>query len=306
MTSTTGSSVLVGIETGGTKIVCRVVDDAGRILTETRFPTVTPERVVKTLVGTIEAAVPRGAAIGGVGIASFGPVVVDPASPDVGRMLATPKAGWTGFNLTQAIKAALATPVVIDTDVNAAALAEQTLGAGRGLHTVAYVTVGTGIGGGLVVDGRTLKGGLHPEIGHLFVRRASEDTHPSGCNFHADCVEGLTAGPALRARLGGWSLEEAPEVRALVCNYLGQLCASLLLAWSPQKIVLGGGVMAAPGLVSEIEARMRLELNGYGAATVADSRPYLAAAELEHAGLEGALIMARTLFQSTLNGRPHD
>ncbi len=292
MTSTPG--VLVGIETGGTKILCRVIDEAGRTLTETRFPTVTPERVVDTLVATIHAAAPTGARIVGVGIASFGPVIVDPTSPHVGQMLATPKAGWAGFNLARALETRLATPVVIDTDVNAAALAEQVLGAGRGFNSVAYVTVGTGIGGGLVIDGRTLKGGLHPEIGHLVVRRVEGDVTPSACGFHADCVEGLTAGPALAARLGGRAIEDAPEVRALVCDYLGQLCASLLLAWSPQKIIMGGGVMSTPGLMAEIEAGMRVELNHYGASIVAEAAPYIVAAALEHSGLEGALLMART------------
>jgi len=291
--------VLVGIETGGTKILCRVIDGTGRTLTETRFPTVTPERVVETLVATIKAAVPAGAQISGVGIASFGPVIVDPASPDVGRMLATPKAGWTGFNLARVLERRLEAPTTIDTDVNAAALAEQTLGAGRGLHTVAYVTVGTGIGGGLVIDGQTLKGGLHPEIGHLAMRRATGDEHPSACRFHPDCVEGLTAGPAIGMRLGGGRLDEAPQVRAIICDYLGQLAASLLLAWSPQKIILGGGVMSTPGLLPEIESRMKLELNDYGASVVAERSPYIIAAALEHAGLEGALIMARSASQPT-------
>ena len=299
-------SVLVGIETGGTKIVCKVIDDTGRILTETRFPNASPARVVDTLIATILAALPRGSRVAGVGIASFGPVIVDPVSPDVGLMLATPKAGWTGFNLTRALQTHLKAPVVIDTDVNAAALAEQTVGAGRGLHTVAYVTVGTGIGGGLVVDGRTLKGGLHPEIGHLPVRRAKGDAHPSVCDFHGDCVEGLAAGPALRMRLGGRQLENAPEVRALVCEYLGQLAASLLLAWSPQRIILGGGVMSTPGLLSEIEARMRRDLNNYGALAVAERSPYVVAAALEHAGLEGAMIMARDASQSVLGGASKD
>lgn len=262
-------------------------------MSDVRISTTMPDKVADTLVATVLAALPAGVRVAGVGIASFGPVIVDPSSPDVGRMLATPKPGWTGFNLARVLAARLAAPVVIDTDVNAAALAEQSLGAGSGLHSLAYVTVGTGIGGGLVIDGRTLKGGLHPEIGHLSVRRAQGDLQPSACQFHSACVEGLTAGPALRARLGGRALEEASDVRALVCDYLGQLCAALLLAWSPQAIVFGGGVMSTPGLLPQIEARMRLELNNYGAVAVAESSPYLAAAKLEHAGLEGALIMAR-------------
>lgn len=292
--------IFVGIETGGTKIVCRIVDEAGRTLTETRFPTVTPDRVVDTLIGTIEAAVPAGAKVAGIGIASFGPVIVDPASPNVGQMLATTKAGWTGFNLMRALSDRLEAPARIDTDVSVAAVAEQALGAGRGLHSVAYVTVGTGIGGGLAIDGRTLKGALHPEIGHIPMRRAEGDDLVSVCGFHPSCVEGLSAGPAVSLRLAGRTLADAPEVRAMVCDYLGQLCATLLLTWSPQRIVLGGGVMSTPGLIPEIEARMRLELNGYGAAIVAETPGYLAAAELEHAGLEGALIMAR---EATRDGR---
>lgn len=293
MSEPLSSPVFVAIETGGTKIICRVVDEAGRTLAETRFATVTPERVLDTLIGAVETAVPAGGRIGGVGIASFGPVIVDPASPDVGRMLATTKAGWSGFNLLRALGDRLQAPVRIDTDVNAAALAEQALGAGRGLHTVAYVTVGTGIGGGLAIDGRTLKGGLHPEIGHIPLRRRPDDAQPSVCGFHAACAEGLAAGPAVGLRLAGRSLTDAAEVRALVADYLGQVCATLLLTWSPQRIVLGGGVMSTPGLIPEIDARMRGELNGYGAGVVAEAPGYLAAAELEDAGLEGALIMAR-------------
>lgn len=295
MTATASSPVFVGIETGGTKIVCRVIDGSGRTLTETRFPTTTPDRVVETLIGAIKAAVPEAREIRGIGVASFGPVIVDPTSPDVGQMLATTKPGWSGFNLGRALAERIDAPVTIDTDVNAAALAEQAIGAGRGLHTVAYVTIGTGIGGGLAVNGRTLKGALHPEIGHIAVRRADDDGQASVCGFHPACVEGLAAGPAVALRLAGRSLSDAPEIRALVSDYLGQLCATLLLTWSPQRIVMGGGVMSTPGLIAEIEARMRLELNGYGAGVVAQAPGYLVAAELEHAGLEGALIMAREI-----------
>lgn len=299
MTTPQNSPVFVGIETGGTKIVCRVVDDAGRTLTETRFPTVTPDRVLDTLIGTIEAALPAESRLAGVGIASFGPVIVDPASADVGRMLATTKAGWSDFNLVRALTDRLNAPVGIDTDVNAAALAEQVLGAGRGLHTVAYVTVGTGIGGGLAIGGHSLKGALHPEIGHIPLRRADDDDQPSVCGFHPACAEGLAAGPAVGQRLAGRTLTEATEIRTLVADYLGQVCATLLLTWSPQRIVLGGGVMSTPGLIAEIETRMHRELNGYGAGIVAEAPRYLAAAELEHAGLEGALIMARTVAKAS-------
>lgn len=287
--------VFVGVETGGTKILCRVVSGDGKVLADVRFATGEPEAAVAELLRTVRSVTPDGARIAGIGLASFGPVVVDPTAADYGAMLATTKPGWSGFNLGRRLSEALDAPAVIDTDVNVAAVAEQAIGAGRGVHTVAYVTVGTGIGGGLAIGGRTLKGGLHPEIGHFRVRRAENDPTPSRCGFHPDCAEGLAAGPALGDRLNGRRLEDAAEVRALAADYLGQLCATLLLAWSPQRIVLGGGVMGTVGLISEIEARMRLELNGYGASVVAGEGGYLVPAELENAGLEGALIMAREI-----------
>ena len=281
-------SVFFAVETGGTKIVWRIEDAAGVVLDEGRFATGRPEAAVETLV-----AAAGNRTVAGLGVASFGPLVVDPASPDRGLMLATPKPGWTGFNLSKTLAERLQAPFAVDTDVNAAAVAEARLGAGRGVRAVAYVTVGTGIGGGLCVDGRTLKGALHPEIGHMFVRRADGDVQPSACPFHPDCAEGLAAGPAVQARLAGRRLEEADEVRAVTADYLGQLVAGLVFAWSPDRIVMGGGVMSTPGLIAEVEAAARRRINGYGASVVMGEGGYLVAAEREHAGLDGAMLMAR-------------
>lgn len=282
--------VFFAVETGGTKIVWRIVDAAGVVLDEGRFATGRPEAAVEALVA---AAAER--PVAGLGVASFGPLVVDPSSPQRGLMLATPKPGWTGFNLSRTLADRLGAPFAVDTDVNAAAVAEARLGAGRGARAVAYVTVGTGIGGGLCVDGQTLKGALHPEIGHLFVRRAEGDVQPSACPFHADCVEGLAAGPAVQARLAGRRLEDADEVRAVVADYLGQLVAGLVFAWAPDRIVFGGGVMSTPGLIIEVEAAARRRVNGYGSAVVMGEGGYLVAAEREHAGLDGAMLMAQDL-----------
>lgn len=282
--------VFFAVETGGTKIVWRIVDAAGVVLDEGRFATGRPEAAVEALVA---AAAER--PVAGLGVASFGPLVVDPASPQRGLMLATPKPGWTGFNLSRNLADRLDAPFAVDTDVNAAAVAEARLGAGRGARAVAYVTVGTGIGGGLCVDGQTLKGALHPEIGHLFVRRAEGDVQASACPFHADCVEGLAAGPAVQARLAGRGLEDADAVRAVVADYLGQLVAGLVFAWAPDRIVFGGGVMSTPGLIAEVEAAARRRVNGYGSAVVMGEGGYLVAAEREHAGLDGAMLMARDL-----------
>lgn len=282
--------VFLAVETGGTKIVWRVEDAAGATLDQGRFPTGRPEDAVEALVAAVE-----GREVAAVGMASFGPLVVDADAADYGRMLATPKPGWAGFNLAGTVARRLDARFAADTDVNAAAVAEQRLGAGRGSRAVAYVTVGTGIGGGLCVDGRTLKGGLHPEIGHLFVRRRQGDAQASACPFHDDCVEGLAAGPAVQARLAGRRLEETEAVRAEVADYLGQMIAGLVLAWSPERIVMGGGVMSTPGLIAEVEAEARRWLNGYGAGVVMGDGGYLVPAALADAGLEGAMLMARAV-----------
>ncbi|MBD3836435.1 ROK family protein [Brevundimonas sp.] len=280
--------VFLAVETGGTKIVWRLADAAGAVLDEGRFPTGRPEDAVEALVAAVADR-----QVAALGVASFGPVVADPASDDYGRMLPTPKPGWAGFNLARTLSQRLDAPYGVDTDVNAAARAEAALGAGRGARAVAYVTVGTGIGGGLVVEGRTLKGALHPEIGHLFVRRAPGDVQASACPFHDDCVEGLAAGPAVQARLAGRRLEEADEIRAFVADYLGQLVAALVFAWAPDRIMFGGGVMSTPGLLAEVEFAARRAVAGYGSAVVMGAAGYLVPAALEHAGLEGALLMAR-------------
>jgi fructokinase len=242
VTGGSSRSLFAGVETGGTKLLCRVVTENGEVLGNARFATGAPDKAAVDLSSAIRSMLRPGDTLRAVGLASFGPIRVDPTAPDHGRILATAKLGWSNFDLRGALEQALGAPVAVDTDVNAAALAEQRIGAARGLSTAAYVTVGTGIGGGLAVEGRTLKGGLHPEIGHLRLRRLQGDVLPSRCPFHDDCAEGLAAGPAVQARLDGRSLDTAPEVRATVTAYLAQLFEILVLTWSPQAIVLGGGV----------------------------------------------------------------
>ncbi|QXQ07931.1 ROK family protein [Sphingosinicellaceae bacterium] len=282
------------VETGGTKILCRVVDDAGAVLAEGQWPTTTPDAAADAIVGCIAAALPAGVRLAGVGIAAFGPLIIDPASPRCGLMLQTPKPGWSGSNLRAGLADRLGVPVAVDTDVNAAAVAEQRLGAGRGLPSVAYLTVGTGIGAGLATGGRSLAGALHPEVGHVRLIRAPGDDFESCCPFHAECAEGLAAGPAISRRLGpGRTLADAPEVAGLVADYLGQLIGVLVLAWSPHRVVLGGGVMKTPGLIAAVDAALRRSIGKYGVGTTLEAPDFLIAARLSHAGLEGALLMAR-------------
>lgn len=296
------SRTWLAIETGGTKLLARLVrGDA--VVADARWPTTTPEAAEAALLGFVDGALPGGAALAGAGIAAFGPVVVDPAAANYGEVLATPKPGWSGANLRAALARRLGVPVAVDTDVNAAALAEQRSGAGQGCPSVAYVTVGTGIGAGLARASGTLTGALHPEMGHVPVLRAPGDATPSACPFHPSCVEGLAAGPAVQRRLAGRALADSPDDFAMIASYLGQLFATIVLAWSPHRIVAGGGVLTTPGLRAAAAARMTAALGGYGVGAAARAPDFVAAPMLEHAGLEGALILARTAATKPAEGR---
>jgi len=289
--------VFVGIETGGTKILARIVDTRDRVLAEGRWPTTSPEAALEALTTFIAGAIP-GRSLAGIGIAAFGPVVCDELSQDYGRILNTPKSNWSGSNLRAGLAARFGVPVVIDTDVNAAARAEWQRGAGQGVRCLAYVTVGTGIGGGFVVDGRPLHGALHPEIGHIRLTRRDGDDSPSVCPFHPNCAEGLTAGPAIARRLGiDRTLSNAPTILDLVAGYLGELAASLVLCWSPERIIWGGGVMTAPGLLERLRGSLAQSLAGYGVGEAALAPDFCTLPALVDSGLEGALLMARALSQ---------
>lgn len=290
--------MIAGIETGGTKLLARICTLDGEPVAEGRWPTGSADQATSDLLPFL-TDLPAGSRLAAIGLAAFGPLIVDPASPDYGLMLATTKPGWTGSNLRKSLETRLGVPVAVDTDVNAAAIAEQRSGAGQGLASVAYVTVGTGIGCGLAMNGQSLKGTLHAEAGHLPVIRLPRDDLPSACPFHPHCAEGLAAGPAVRRRLGeGRELTDDPALIELVADYLGQLGASLVLAWSPHRIVWGGGVVAAAAMVPQIEQRMRSALGGYGVGPAAAEPGFCAPATLEHAGLEGALLMARRLVEA--------
>lgn len=279
----------LGVETGGTRIRARIIDADGAAIAERSWMTTTPAEATAAI-----AAFVGDRSIAGAGIAAFGPLVVDPASPDYGKTLDTPKPHWAGSNLRAALADRLGCPVAVDSDVNAAAVAEQALGAGRGFTSVAYVTVGTGIGAGLALNGRSLVGALHPEVGHVAMIRLAGDDMVSACPFHANCAEGLAAGPAVGRRLAGRAtLAEAPELLPVIAHYLGQLFAALVYSWSPQCIVAGGGVLSTPGLREASAAALREALGGYGVGPRATAPDFVRAPELADAGLEGALLAAR-------------
>lgn len=288
--------LVAGVETGGTKILARICPfEGGEAVAERRWETGSADQAAADL-GAFLSDLPNNGRLLAVGMAAFGPLVIDPTSPNYGRMLPTPKPGWADSNLRAALQARLGVPVAVDTDVNAAAIAEQALGAGGGQPSVAYVTVGTGIGAGLAILGQCLKGALHPEAGHLRLVRRSDDDALSACPFHSDCAEGLVAGPAVRRRLGeGRGLVGDAALIDLVADYLGQLAAALVLTWSPCRIVWGGGVIKAAPIIPLIQEKMRATLGGYGVGSAVEQPDFCVPAKLENAGLEGALLMAREL-----------
>ena len=256
--------VFAGVELGGTKGIALVWRD-GEIIERHRVPTTDPEQTLGALADRL-AGHPLRDGFAGLGIASFGPVRLDPAAADYGRILATTKPGWSGARVREMLTRAVACPVAIDSDVNAAALAEHRWGAGQGCSSLVYLTIGTGVGGGIVIDGRPVHGALHPELGHLRLRRAAGDPFAGACSFHGDCIEGLISGPALAARFGGSIHDAAPDDprRDFLAADLAQLFAALILTLAPQKILVGGGVgLGVPGLLDAAIAKLPALLGGY-------------------------------------------
>jgi fructokinase len=285
---------LGGLEAGGTKFVCAVGRPGQEPLRRAAFPTRGPDETLADVIGFFREREP----IAALGIGSFGPLDLDPASPSCGSLTATPKPGWSGVNLRATLGGALGCPVAIDTDVNAAGLGEAAFGAGRGLDHFVYLTIGTGIGGGLIAGGRPLHGLTHPEMGHLLVRRHPIDEGFAGaCPFHGDCAEGLASGAAIFARAGKPLSDYPPDhpLREAIADYLGQLCAAIVLIASPQRLILGGGVMTGGALLPGVRRALAARLGGYVGHPALQSglESYVVAPDLgDRAGITGALILA--------------
>ena len=229
------------LEAGGTKMVLAVYDENGQELERMTIPTETPEKTMPVMIDFFKS---RG--VDALGVGSFGPLDLDPASPTYGNITSTPKLAWKDYPLLKNLLDGRDIPAGIDTDVNAAIIAEVEMGAARGCESAVYVTVGTGIGGGVYVNGKTAHGLLHPEVGHMLLRPLPDDPIPHGvCPYHDGCLEGLAAGPAIGARIGGdaKNLPDDHPAFEMEAHYLAQMCVNLIVTLSPQRIVLGGGVM---------------------------------------------------------------
>jgi fructokinase len=283
-----------GVETGGTWIVCLIASAPDHIVAQMRFATTTPEAAIAQ-VGAFFAAQER---VEAIGLGAFGPIGLDVDSPDWGVLGNTPKPGWSGAAIGTGLARLTGRPVVLDSDVNAAALGELRWGAGVGVDSLAYLTVGTGIGVGLIAEGRPLHGLLHPEAGHMRIPHdLTHDPFAGSCPFHRDCWEGLASGSAMASRwdrpageLGdahaGWDLE---------ATYLAAGIANIILTVSPQRFIVGGGVFRHPGLLQRVRTQVTAVLAGYldvpALSTGFDH--YLVPAKLgEHAGALGAVALA--------------
>lgn len=277
------------LEAGGTKFRPAVLDADLNIIDQEWVPTTTPDETL----GACEAFFAKHA-VDALGIASFGPLVVDRNSPEYGAIAATPKPGWSGAPLLSRLQAALGVPADIQTDVEAAAIAEWKLGAGAGHSSVGYVTVGTGIGAALAVDGVPFRGRNHTELGHIPVRRVTGDEFAGRCPFHTDCLEGMACGPAIGER---WdadpaTLDDRDDVWDMEAAYLAQLIRVYTLGFAPDIVLFGGGIGTRPKMAGRIAAASEADLAGYAV----DGPPIVATAGLgADAGLIGAALIAQTL-----------
>jgi fructokinase len=278
-----------GVELGGTKCVAMLGRGPDDIVARETVQTTSPDETI----GAIERILSRWADehYAALGIASFGPLDLTG-----GRITNTPKPGWRGTDVVERLQSAARVPTAFDTDVNAAALAEMRWGAGQGFDDFAYVTVGTGVGVGLIVNGRPTRGFGHCELGHIRVDRVAGDQFPGSCPFHGACVEGLASGPSIRARVGGRLADLGPDdpVWESVSSALAQLCQAIVCAAAPRAIAIGGGVIDnQPHLLGRIERLLVQSLNGY---VQLPASPYVCAPALVgEAGPLGAIALAMSV-----------
>lgn len=286
------------LEAGGTKMVCAIGNEEGKILEQISVPTITPEETMPAITDYFKRK-----NIAALGVACFGPICVDKSSPDYGHILKTPKLAWADYDIVGALKEELGVPIGFDTDVNGSLLGEVTWGSAQGLTDVVYITIGTGVGGGILSGGNIVHGMLHPEMGHMDLVPAPGDDYPGKCPFHGNCLEGMAAGPAISDRWGapGKDLVDRDEVWELESEYIAQAITNLVFILSPQKIILGGGVMHQMQLFPLIREKVLEKINGYIATKeLKDMDSYICPAGLnDDQGIMGAVKLAMNAEQET-------
>ncbi|MBZ6527424.1 ROK family protein [Aerococcaceae bacterium DSM 111021] len=281
-------TVLGAIEAGGTKFVCAVSDNALNIIERVSIPTTVPEETMEEVVRFFKQY-----DVDSFGIGSFGPIDVSTNSETYGYITSTPKPGWNQFDFVGYMKQAFNKPIYWTTDVNAAAYGEYKLGAARGIPSSMYLTIGTGVGGGAVINGEIFNGYSHPEMGHIKVQRHPDDNKKGACPYHGDCLEGLASGSAIEKRFGqkGTDLPETHEAWEFTAYYLAQALMNYSLILSPERIILGGGVMKQAHLLPMIQEKLEELMAGY--MVLPPMSEYVQTPGLkDNAGITGCLLLA--------------
>ncbi len=290
-----------GIEAGGTKFVCAIGNGPGEILIEERFPTTNPQETIsRSIAFFLDKKRELGIQLTSLGIGCFGPIDLNPGSPSYGFITSTPKPGWKDADVVGPLSDALSIPIDFDTDVNAAAVGEGKWGAGIDIDNFLYLTIGTGVGGGAIINRKPLHGLIHPEMGHLLLNPDSSDSYKGKCPYHHNCFEGLASGPAISERWSSPTHSLLPDHPAwdLEADYIAQALSSLICCFSPQKIILGGGVMEQKHLFPKIQKFTREYLNNYVQSDfiINHIEDYIVPPGLgNQAGILGAIAMAQAL-----------
>ncbi|MCR5120544.1 MAG: ROK family protein [Lachnospiraceae bacterium] len=279
------------LEAGGTKMVCAVGTEDGKIIDRIQLPTETPDVTISAIIDYF-----KDKELKALGIACFGPVDLNISSPTYGYITNTPKPGWSNTDIAGTFEKALSVPVGFDTDVAGSLIGEVTYGSSKGLKNVVYITVGTGIGGGVMAEGRILHGMMHPELGHMVMHIHPEDSYKCRCPFHDHCLEGLACGLAVEERRGlkGKDIPDDDKVWEIEAYYLGQAMVNLILTLSPERIILGGGIMHRTFLFDMIRQETKKQLNSYvKTALLDDLNNYIVPASLnDDQGILGCIKLA--------------
>ncbi len=286
----------VGIEAGGTKFICAAGSNIHTLSPRHRIQTHTPKQTMPEVIQYIRN-IAQTETIDGIGIACFGPLELDENAHNYGAITSTPKVAWQHYNIVQALQSEFNVPIGFDTDVNATALAEQRWGAAQDCHSIIYITVGTGIGVGVIINNQLVHGAMHPESGHICIPQLAVDNFAGVCPFHGNCLEGLASGPALKERWQVNSALDLPDDHQAwdwEAEYLAEAIYNYTLCYAPMRVIMGGGVMRHHGLIEKIRPLFTARMNGYVTHNYLDSvDQYIVLAGLaENAGVAGALALA--------------
>ena len=288
---------LGSIEAGGTKFVCAIGNENGEVFERGVFPTTSPEETMEKVIEFF-----KGKEIEAMGVGCFGPLSLNPKNKDYGAITTTPKVLWQNYNIVNKLKEHFNIPIGFDTDVNIAALGEYTWGGAKGLDSCFYMTVGTGVGAGIIAEGKMIHGLLHPEVGHMIVPKHPEDDFVGICPFHKNCLEGLACGPAIEKRWGkkGHELPADHKAWDIEAYYLSVAVVETIVMLSPEKIILGGGVMKQSQLFEKIRKQVKEMLNGYiNVSEITENiDEYIIYPKLgDNAGISGGLALAKQVLQ---------